>query len=120
VLTEDGISLGEQALVLRRASARGLRCPGWRICIGHPVILVTGATGSIGRQLVRGLRQQVSFRALVRDENKGKALGCDFSVGDFDDPPSVGAAMTGVDCLFLNALHPAFTLTLHFALAGEM
>jgi NAD(P)H dehydrogenase (quinone) len=68
------------------------------------VILVTGATGSIGRQLVRCLREQpVPFKALVRDEDKGRALGCDFSVADFDDPGSVVAAMTGVDRLFLNA-----------------
>jgi NAD(P)H dehydrogenase (quinone) len=68
------------------------------------VILVTGATGSIGRQLVRFLQeQQVPFRALVRDENKGKALACDFTVGDFGDPGSVAAAMADVDRLFLNA-----------------
>jgi NAD(P)H dehydrogenase (quinone) len=67
------------------------------------VILVTGATGSIGSQLVRFLReQQVPFRALVRDENKGNALGCDFTVGDFREPGTVATAMTDVDRLFLN------------------
>jgi NAD(P)H dehydrogenase (quinone) len=68
------------------------------------MILVTGATGSIGRYLVRRLKDdQAPFRALVRDERKGRALGCDFVVGDFDDPDSVAAAMEGVDRLFLNA-----------------
>ncbi|MQY04709.1 SDR family oxidoreductase [Actinomadura macrotermitis] len=67
------------------------------------MILITGATGSIGRPLVRRLRAAgVPFRALVRDAAKGRALGCDFAVGDFDDPASVEAALEGVDRLFLN------------------
>jgi uncharacterized protein YbjT (DUF2867 family) len=68
------------------------------------VILVTGATGSIGRHLVTRLRQQrVPFRALVRSQDRGRELGCDFAVGDFDDPGSVVRALSGVDRLFLNA-----------------
>ncbi|WP_106403272.1 NmrA family NAD(P)-binding protein [Actinocorallia populi] len=67
------------------------------------MILVTGATGSIGRSLVHRLRRDgAAFRALVRDEAKGQALGCDFAVGDFDDPDSIAAALHGVDRLFLN------------------
>ncbi|SHN16790.1 NmrA family NAD(P)-binding protein [Actinacidiphila paucisporea] len=68
------------------------------------MILVTGATGSIGRSLVRQLRQDgAAFRALVRDEAKGRALGCDVVVGDFDDPNSIAAALVGADRLFLNS-----------------
>jgi uncharacterized protein YbjT (DUF2867 family) len=68
------------------------------------MILVTGATGSIGRHLVRDLeRRRVPFKALVRDATKGAALGCEFIVGDFDDPDSIATAMAGVDRLFLNA-----------------
>jgi uncharacterized protein YbjT (DUF2867 family) len=68
------------------------------------VILVTGATGSIGRHLVRCLRQRrVPFVALVRSQEKGRELGCDFTVGDFDDPGSIVRALRGVDRLFLNA-----------------
>jgi NAD(P)H dehydrogenase (quinone) len=68
------------------------------------VILVTGATGSIGRHLVTCLRQQrVPFRALVRSQEKGQKLGCDFAVGDFDDPGSVARALRDVDRLLLNA-----------------
>lgn len=68
------------------------------------MILVTGATGSIGRHLVRLLLdQRVPVKALVRDEAKGRVLGCDVVVGDFDDPGSLAAAMEGVDRLFLNA-----------------
>jgi NAD(P)H dehydrogenase (quinone) len=68
------------------------------------VILVTGATGSIGRHLIRCLRQRrVPFLALVRSHEKGRELGCDFTVGDFDDPGSIIRALRGVDRLFLNA-----------------
>lgn len=67
------------------------------------MILVTGATGTIGRKLVRQLQLSSSpFRALVRSEDKGKALGCDYAVGDFDQPSTLAAALEGVDALFLN------------------
>jgi uncharacterized protein YbjT (DUF2867 family) len=68
------------------------------------VILVTGATGSIGRHLVTRLRQRrMPFLALVRSQEGGRELGCDFAVGDFDDPGSIIRAMRGVDRLFLNS-----------------
>ncbi|MBE1585232.1 NAD(P)H-binding protein [Nonomuraea angiospora] len=68
------------------------------------MILVTGATGSIGTHLVRLFQEKgVAFKALVRDEGKARALGCDVVVGDFDDPGSLVPAMEGVDRLFLNA-----------------
>lgn len=68
------------------------------------MILVTGATGSIGRSLVDRLRKDgVAFRALVRDAAKGRALDCDFVVGDFDDPASIAVALSGADRLFLNS-----------------
>ncbi|MCP2166738.1 SDR family oxidoreductase [Goodfellowiella coeruleoviolacea] len=67
------------------------------------MILVTGATGAIGQHLVAQLKRDgVPFRALVRDEAKGRALGCDFVVGDFDDPDSITPALHGVDRLLLN------------------
>lgn len=67
------------------------------------MILVTGATGSIGRPLVRELASAgVPFRALVRTEAKGRALDCPFAVGDFDDPAALAAALDGVDRLLLN------------------
>ncbi|WP_190086432.1 NmrA family NAD(P)-binding protein [Streptomyces longisporoflavus] len=68
------------------------------------MILITGATGAIGRSLAGQLRQAgAAFRALVRDEAKGRAMGCDFVVGDFDDPNSIIAALDGADRLFLNS-----------------
>lgn len=68
------------------------------------MILVTGATGTIGRYLVGALAEaDVPFRALVRDARKGKALDCEFTVGDFDDPVSMVSARKGVDRLLLNS-----------------
>ncbi|UED82844.1 NAD(P)H-binding protein [Streptomyces profundus] len=67
------------------------------------MILVTGATGTIGGPLVRILAEAgAPFRALVRDEAKGRALGCPFVVGDLDDPASLPPAFEGVDRLLLN------------------
>ncbi|MEU6861435.1 SDR family oxidoreductase [Glycomyces sp. NPDC046736] len=66
------------------------------------MILVTGATGSTGRQLVSQLRERgAAFRALVRDEAKGRALGAEYAVGDFEDRASLAAAMDGVERVFL-------------------
>jgi len=66
------------------------------------MILVTGATGSTGRPLVSQLRERgTAFRALVRDDEKGRALGADHAVGEYDDPASLAAAMAGVDRVFL-------------------
>ncbi|MGV9771409.1 NmrA family NAD(P)-binding protein [Streptosporangium sp. NPDC003464] len=68
------------------------------------MILVTGATGSIGTPLVRALLSRgAPVKAMVRDQEKGRALGCATVVGDFDDPASLVPAMEGVDRLFLNA-----------------
>ncbi|MCW2882429.1 MAG: putative nucleoside-diphosphate sugar epimerase [Sphaerisporangium sp.] len=68
------------------------------------MILVTGATGSIGTHLVRRLLDDgTPVKAMVRDEAKGKSLECDLVVGDFDNPGSLATAMEGVDRLFLNA-----------------
>ncbi|WP_018681599.1 SDR family oxidoreductase [Actinokineospora enzanensis] len=64
------------------------------------MILVTGATGTIGRALIRRLDDAVAF---VRDPAKGAELGCRHVVGDFDDPASLAAAMPGVSRVFLNA-----------------
>ncbi|MDT0322568.1 NAD(P)H-binding protein [Streptomyces millisiae] len=66
------------------------------------MILVTGATGTIGGHLVRQLAEAgAAFRALVRSEAKGAALGHPFAVGDFDDAESLRAALAGADRLFL-------------------
>lgn len=66
------------------------------------MILITGASGSIGRHLIDRLRGR-EITAFVRSAATGDELGCPYIVGDFDDPESVAAAVKGADRVFLNA-----------------
>jgi len=65
------------------------------------VILVTGATGFIGRHLVVALRSHDQpTRCLVRSEERGRSLeqlGCTLARGDIGDPASLRAACTGAE-----------------------
>lgn len=69
------------------------------------MILVTGATGNNGQELVRqlsALGQRV--RALVRDASDSarlKDLNVELAAGDFDRPETLEAALRGVDRAFL-------------------
>ncbi|WP_394835540.1 SDR family oxidoreductase [Pendulispora rubella] len=69
------------------------------------MILVTGATGTIGRALMNELRAaRVPRRAMVRDVGKAKSLlggDEDLVQGDFSDAASLAAAVDGVDAVFL-------------------
>lgn len=68
-------------------------------------VLVTGATGNVGSQVVRELRRRgVSVRAFVRDPDKAAAMlgdGVEPVSGDFGDPGSIRAALDGMDGVFL-------------------
>lgn len=68
-------------------------------------VLVTGATGNVGREVVRCLRRlQVPFRVGVRDpEGARLTLGAPLdAVGlDLSDPRTYGAAVQGMRGLFL-------------------
>jgi uncharacterized protein YbjT (DUF2867 family) len=70
------------------------------------MIVVTGATGNAGSEVVRALTAQGSrVRAFVRDPAKARQkLGedVDLAAGDFADPPSVRAALEGADALLLS------------------
>ncbi len=72
-------------------------------------ILVTGSTGTIGRQVVDGLlAQQASVHALTRDPDKARfPQGVRTVAGDMTDVPSMRAALKEIDTLFLlNAVTP--------------
>jgi uncharacterized protein YbjT (DUF2867 family) len=68
-------------------------------------ILVTGATGTIGKEVVRALRaKNLEVRAAARTPEKLeslKKLGAEVVALDFDNPASVKAAFQGVDRVFL-------------------
>lgn len=69
------------------------------------MILVTGATGRIGQELLRELSvARVPFRALARSAGKAEAVreaGGEAVVGDVADPASLRAALSGAQKLFL-------------------
>ena len=70
------------------------------------MILVTGATGQAGSQVVRSLlARQARVRVLVRDAERARRLfgdAVDVAEGDLAYPPSVRAALDGADVLFLS------------------
>ncbi len=76
------------------------------------MILVSGATGTVGSKVVSALVEKgADVRIGVRSEGKGKGVserGVDVVRLDFSDPETFGPAFDGVDHLFMiNILHPA-------------
>lgn len=66
------------------------------------MILVTGATGNIGTELVGVLAAAgEKVRALVRSPDRTLPDGVERATGDLDDPDSLGPALTGVSGVFL-------------------
>jgi NADH dehydrogenase len=65
------------------------------------MILVTGATGFVGRQIVRALRTEGRpVRCLVRSRSRAaplEAIGCDLSLGDVSDLESMRRAAEGCE-----------------------
>jgi uncharacterized protein YbjT (DUF2867 family) len=68
-------------------------------------VVVTGATGNIGRGVVEGLiSKKTPVVALVRNASKGAALeviGARTAIGSFEDRASLVKAFTGADTLVL-------------------
>ncbi len=66
-------------------------------------ILVTGATGNVGGEVVRNLHKRgAEIRALARKpESVNFPSGVEVVAGDLSDPESVRAAARGIDKLFL-------------------
>ena len=67
------------------------------------MILVTGATGTVGREVVRGLPAELRVRVMTRDPAKvvGAFPGAEVVVGDYTDAPSLVRALQGVRTAFL-------------------
>lgn len=69
------------------------------------MIVVTGATGNIGGEIVRLLSQKgAQVRAFVRDPQKAQELaqqGIELAQGDFDTIDSMDKALAGVESAFL-------------------
>jgi NADH dehydrogenase len=67
------------------------------------VILVTGATGFVGRRVVAALRaREHSVRCLVRERARARpleSLGCDVAVGDVTEAESVRSATDGCEAV---------------------
>ena len=74
------------------------------------MILVTGATGNVGRPLIGLLSEAgVPFRAFVRDPARARAaLGpaADLAEGDFAEPATLDAALEEVERMFLLSGNP--------------
>jgi uncharacterized protein YbjT (DUF2867 family) len=64
-------------------------------------ILVTGATGNIGSELVRALQQRKADFAVMTSRSGRSVPGVLSVEGDFADPASLERAFSGFDVLFL-------------------
>jgi uncharacterized protein YbjT (DUF2867 family) len=69
------------------------------------MLLVTGATGTTGMEVLRALKARgAEARALVRDETKAhhlRDLGFEPTTGDLGDPRTLGPALEGVERAYL-------------------
>jgi uncharacterized protein YbjT (DUF2867 family) len=69
------------------------------------MILITGATGNVGSELIRKLAEDKQpVRAFVRNREKARAIafdGVELVEGDFEKPETLAQALSGVEVLFL-------------------
>ncbi|MET7275721.1 NAD(P)H-binding protein [Streptomyces flaveolus] len=66
------------------------------------MILVTGATGTVGRELVRRLPRDLAVRVMARDPSRLEtAPGMEVVAGDYTDPASLDHALRGVRRAFV-------------------
>lgn len=76
--------------------------------IGHKPILVAGATGAVGREVVRALLERgASIRVFVRSTERVKDLpeGVERAVGDLNSGQTVARALDGVGAAFFVPPH---------------
>lgn len=67
------------------------------------MILVTGATGTIGREVVRRIPADLAVRIMARDPGRvtGASASAEIVPGDFSDPPSLVGILRGIRTIFL-------------------
>ncbi|MEV5201367.1 NAD(P)H-binding protein [Streptomyces sp. NPDC053720] len=67
------------------------------------MILVTGATGTIGREVVRRIPADLAVRIMARDPGRvtGAGAAAEIVHGDFSDPGSLAGVLRGVRTVFL-------------------
>ena len=94
--------------VITHSEARAIRsedCLGSRRQIGgYPMILITGASGTNGREIVKQLSAKgLQFRAMVRQLPAPvlQLPNVEYVVGDFTDLSSIRLALAGIDEAFL-------------------
>ena len=87
------------------------------------MILVTGATGRIGSELVHALlSKRVPVRAMVRSLQKAKALqssGIELVEGDLEKPESLDAVLQGIEKVFLISIEDPRLPELHGEFAAK-
>lgn len=77
--------------------------------MSKPLILVTGATGTVGCEVVKQLAEQGErVRALVRDPEKAKKFGKPVEVaeGDMEKPETLAPVFAGVEKAFVVSTGP--------------
>jgi uncharacterized protein YbjT (DUF2867 family) len=71
------------------------------------VILVTGASGNVGGEVIRAvLAVGYQVRGLSRQSSPGVPAGAEVVLGDLNDRGSLRSAFAGVDAVFLLAGYP--------------
>jgi uncharacterized protein YbjT (DUF2867 family) len=86
------------------------------------MLLITGATGNVGRELARELDTAgAAFRVLVRDPDRARTLPerAERVVGDLDEPATLPPAFDGVTRLFLLVPGIGLDHTAHALAAAE-
>jgi uncharacterized protein YbjT (DUF2867 family) len=79
----------------------------------QPFILVTGATGTVGSEVVRQLMEKGErVRVLTREPAKAAKFGPSIEVvqGDLGEPGTLAAAFTGADKVFVLSNYPSIAL----------
>lgn len=89
-------------------------------------LLITGATGSVGTQLIKILaNSEVSFRALVRNNDQASLMQnlpqAEVAIGDLSDADSLNRALQGIEKAFLltNSSEQSEQLQLNFVNAAH-